>query len=154
MKPPFIRLDEYVQGVNREQDTITFYKRKEQKKSDTDLSNTVNTVTPVDILADEDVYLPIPRLIDRSSYVVDNFNNKFFNVHNGKTYKRLMAITRMTGFRFGQFVFCKKLGKSIHDSQRNAKKRAKMRRKITQKKARRSSPGSKTKKSTSSKTKK
>jgi len=32
----------------------------------------------------------------------------------------------MAGFRFGQFVFPKKLGKSIHDSKRNAKKREKL----------------------------
>jgi len=121
MKPPFIRYDDYIQGLH----TLT----DEEMFSSKNLTN--------------DSFVPIPVLKDRSSVIIENFHNKFFKLHNGKTYKRLKASSLMAGFRFGQFVFPKKLGKSIHDSKRNAKKREKLRRKITQKKARRSSTSAK-----------
>jgi len=128
MKPPFIRYADYIQGLH----TLTDEEMFSSKQMAENLAN--------------DSFVPIPVLKDRSSIIIENFHNKFFKLHNGKTYIRLKALNLMTGFRFGQFVFPKKLGKSIHDSKRNAKKREKLRRKITQKKARRSSPSPKSNK--------
>jgi hypothetical protein len=57
----------------------------------------------------------------------------------------------MIGYPLGAFVFTKKLGKSIHNSEKNRKQKEKMRRKITAKKVRKPKTAAKQK---SSKTKK
>ncbi len=77
------------------------------------------------------------RTKQRSITITANTANKIIKVHNGYGFKRVILKDTMIGFKFGEFVFTKKLGRSIHDSKRNAKRKAKMRRKITQKKIRR-----------------
>jgi small subunit ribosomal protein S19 len=89
----------------------------------------------------------------RSSTVIANFVNHIFSVYNGKVYIRVKIKSTMFGSKLGAFVFTKKLGSSIHNSERNAKKRAKMRKKITEKKLRKTKSTVK-KKTTISKPKK
>jgi ribosomal protein S19 len=123
MKPPFIRLNDYWKGV--------------EAMTDEELFSSENLEKGQAIL--------IPTMLDRSSTIIENLHNKLFNLHTGRGYSRFKALKQMNGLRFGQFVFTKKMGKSIHDSKRNARKREKLRRKITQKKARRSPSSAKTK---------
>jgi len=72
----------------------------------------------------------------RSSVITSNFAGRTIAVHDGRLSQRLYIKSEMVGFKLGCFVFTKKLGPSIHNSERNRKKKEKMRRKITQKKAR------------------
>jgi len=72
----------------------------------------------------------------RSSTIPNNFVNHIISVYNGKMHKRIYIKNGMIGFKLGEFVFTKKLGSSVHNSERNARAKAKMRRKITQKKVR------------------
>jgi len=80
----------------------------------------------------------------RSSTIVGNFVGHLISVYNGKAYKRLLVKETMIGHKLGAFIFTKKLGKSIHNSDRNAKKKEKQRRKITQKKVRKTATAKKT----------
>jgi small subunit ribosomal protein S19 len=78
----------------------------------------------------------IIQTTSRSSVITSNFVGKILAIHNGRVSKRILIKPEMVGFKLGCFVFTKKLGPSIHNSDRNRKKKEKMRRKITQKKAR------------------
>ena len=83
----------------------------------------------------------------RSCTIPYNFVGHIIGIHNGTKFKRTHITKNMVGYKLGQFVFTKKLGSSIHNSDRNKKKVEKMRRKITQKKIRRpTSTNKKTKK--------
>jgi len=93
----------------------------------------------------------IIQTTSRSSVITNNFVGKIIAVHNGKESKRVLIKPEMIGYKLGCFVFTKKLGASIHNSDRNRKKKEKMRRKITQKKARK--PVQKVAKTTSAKKK-
>ncbi len=75
----------------------------------------------------------------RSCIIPNNFIGHVLSVYDGKKFKRIKIKEEMVGFRLGEFVYTKKLGSSIHNSERNKKKIEKMRRKITQRKIRRPS---------------
>jgi ribosomal protein S19 len=94
-------------------------------------------------LDDSKPFALMPKTTKRSVTIIENYVNKYVKIHTGFRFRRLSIHPSLVGYKLGQFVFTKKLGKSIHDSKRNAKKRAKMRRKITQKKARKTSAGKK-----------
>jgi ribosomal protein S19 len=72
----------------------------------------------------------------RSSVIAKPFIGKVLSIYQGKFSKRIRITKRMKGHHLGEFSFTKKMGKSIHNSERNRKKKEKMRRKITQKKVR------------------
>jgi len=72
----------------------------------------------------------------RSSTISPFMIGRTISVHNGKLNKRIKVQENMLGFKLGAFILTKKLGKSIHNSERNKKKKEKMRRKITAKKKR------------------
>jgi len=76
------------------------------------------------------------RTRSRSSTVIEPFIDKTIMVHAGKRSHQVVITAEMVGFKLGCFAFTKKMGSSIHNSERNRKKIAKMRRKITQKKIR------------------
>jgi len=78
----------------------------------------------------------IVHTTSRSSTIVESFIGKTIAVHNGKVSERLLITPEMFGYKLGCFIFTKKLGKSIHNSEHNRKKIEKMRRKITQRKVR------------------
>jgi ribosomal protein S19 len=54
------------------------------------------------------------RVFSRSSTILDQFVGLRFEVYNGKTFKTLKISKEMVGYKFGEFVFTKKLGSSIH----------------------------------------
>jgi len=72
----------------------------------------------------------------RDSTILEEFMGKIISVYNGKTYVRVKVRPKMIGYKLGVYSYTKKMGKSIHNSDKNAKKKAKMRRKITAKKIR------------------
>jgi small subunit ribosomal protein S19 len=72
----------------------------------------------------------------RSSTIIPPFIGKTFGVYNGSTNKKITISENMVYQKLGAFVFTKKLGSSIHNSEHNRKKIAKMKRKITQRKVR------------------
>lgn len=112
MKPPFVDYNLYITSINSEivpEDNLSSFESKD-----------VVTLTK-----------------SRSSTIIGDFVGHMFSIYNGKDYKRLQIKQKMVGMKLGSFIFTKKLGTSIHNSERNAKKRAKMRRKITEKKIRR-----------------
>lgn len=81
-------------------------------------------------------FRPVIKTDSRSSTIVPRFVGATISVHTGKRIKKLTIEEKMVGYKLGAFVFTKKLGKSIHNSEHNRKKIAKIRRKITQKKIR------------------
>lgn len=92
-----------------------------------------------------EAYDAIVKTKSRASTIVENFIGRTIAVHNGKTSQHLVITEEMVGHKLGEFVFTKKIGKSIHNSEHNRKKKEKLRRKITQKKIRRTTPGKKSK---------
>ena len=58
------------------------------------------------------------------------------NIDEKSSSRNRLSSEYMIGHKLGEFIFTKKLGSSIHDSEDNAKRREKLRRKITQKKIR------------------
>jgi small subunit ribosomal protein S19 len=84
--------------------------------------------------ANESVTVSLTK--SRSSTIVSNFVNRIISVYNGKTFKRIKIKENMIGHKLGEFVLTKNLGSSIHNSEKNRKKKEKMRRKITQRKVR------------------
>jgi len=82
----------------------------------------------------------ITRTFSRSSTILKSFVNHRIDVYNGRRFRKILIQSHHVGFKLGQFVFTKKMGKSIHNSIRNAKKKEKMRRKITDKKVRKGVP--------------
>jgi small subunit ribosomal protein S19 len=76
----------------------------------------------------------------RTSHIPSNFIGKTIAVYNGKKHKPLKITHKMIGQKLGQFVLTKKIGSSIHNSERNRKRKEKQRRKITQRKVRKTSP--------------
>jgi ribosomal protein S19 len=94
------------------------------------------------------------RTASRSSTIISPFVGKTIAVYNGKRPKHIDIKPEMIGYKLGCFVFTKKLGVSIHNSEHNRKKIAKMRRKITQKKVRKTAAGKAKGKKPSSKKKK
>ena len=82
----------------------------------------------------------------RSSTIIPPFIGRTIAVYTGKRAKRILIKENMLGYKLGSFVFTKKLGKSIHNSEHNRKKIAKMKRKITQKKVRKTTPNAQAKK--------
>lgn len=84
--------------------------------------------------ANESVTVSLTK--SRSSTIVYNFVNRIISVYNGKTFKRIKIKENMIGHKLGEFVLTKNLGSSIHNSEKNRKKKEKMRRKITQRKVR------------------
>nr|ADD25167.1 ribosomal protein S19 [Didymium iridis]ADD25168.1 ribosomal protein S19 [Didymium iridis] len=94
----------------------------------------------------------IVHTTSRSSVIINSFIGKTIAVHDGRSSVRIEIKPDMVGFKLGCFVFTKKLGQSIHNSEHNRKKIEKMRRKITQKKVRKTTQ--KTPKTTSTAKKK
>lgn len=58
----------------------------------------------------------IPFVYSRNTVILPEFVDLKFNVYNGKVFKLLKVSKDMVGFKFGFFVFTKKLGSSIHKS--------------------------------------
>ena len=96
----------------------------EIKLSDVDFSKYVDSRS----------YITITK--SRASTILYNFIDHGISIYNGQYYFRNQINSPMVGFKLGSFSLTKKLGKSIHNSERNAKRMAKMRRKITAKKIR------------------
>jgi|ERR1700758_5012966 len=99
---------------------------------------TVNktTIPTEDITSSIDSEAMVTLTKSRNSTIIEEFVGKIISVYNGKTYVRVKVRPKMVGFKLGAFSFTKKMGKSVHNSDKNAKKKAKMRRKITEKKIR------------------
>lgn len=52
----------------------------------------------------------------------DAINLKYF-IYNGKMVKSIIPNSRMLGYKFGQFVFTKTMGRKIHIIKRKKKKK-------------------------------
>lgn len=78
----------------------------------------------------------IIQTTSRASMIIKDFIGTIINVYDGKNFRGLHINKVMLGHRLGEFILTKKLGSSIHNSERNRKKKEKIRRKITQKKVR------------------
>jgi len=76
----------------------------------------------------------------RSTTVLKSFVGHRIGLYNGKKVTKMNIEPHMVGFKLGQFIFTKKMGVSIHNSIKNAKKKEKLRRKITEKKIRKGVP--------------
>lgn len=96
----------------------------EIKLSDVDFSKYVDSRS----------YITITK--SRASTILYNFIDHGISVYNGKYYQRCHIISDQVGLKLGSLTLTKKLGTSIHNSERNAKRMAKMRRKITARKIR------------------
>jgi ribosomal protein S19 len=53
-------------------------------------------------------------VFSRNAVIIPEFINFKFNVHNGRDFKLLKVSKSMVGYKFGEFVFTKKFGNSIH----------------------------------------
>lgn len=94
------------------------------------------------------------QTMNRSGTIVTNYIGHWIAVYNGKSFKKIFIKEGMVGHKLGEFVWTKKLGASIHNSDRNRKRKEKMRRKITMKKVRKPKTDSKAKTKTTKKNKK
>jgi len=84
---------------------------KNSKLAPSSTSEVMNTVNTVSLTK------------SRSSTIVSNFIGHIISIHDGKVFKRLLVTSNMVGHKVGEFIFTKKLGSSIHNSDRNAKKK-------------------------------
>lgn len=68
------------------------------------------------------------RTKNRDSLITENMVGTIMSIYNGKRYYPIAIVKKMIGYKLGEFVFTKMLGKSIHSSARNKKKLTKQKR--------------------------
>lgn len=66
------------------------------------------------------------RTKSRSSMITEKMVGIVMSIYNGKRYIPVMVVPKMIGHKLGEFSYTKRLGKSIHSSVRNKKKKNKM----------------------------
>ncbi|RYX78196.1 30S ribosomal protein S19 [bacterium] len=65
------------------------------------------------------------RTKNRSSVITEKMIGSIVSLYNGKRYTPIAIVKKMLGHKLGEFVFTKSLGKSIHSSVKNKKKKKK-----------------------------
>jgi small subunit ribosomal protein S19 len=65
------------------------------------------------------------RTKNRSSVITEKMIGTIVSLYNGKRYVPVAIVKNMLGHKLGEFVFTKLLGKSIHSSVKNKKKKKK-----------------------------
>ncbi len=82
------------------------------------VSNTLNQSYKISSLDKSSIY-------ERDSTILKEFVGLELNIHNGLTFYPLSIKEDMVGHKFGEFVFTKKTGTSIHKNQitKQAKKK-------------------------------
>lgn len=65
------------------------------------------------------------RTKNRSSVITEKMLGSIVSLYNGKRYYPIAIVKKMLGHKLGEFVFTKLLGKSIHSSIKNKKKKKK-----------------------------
>ena len=61
----------------------------------------------------------------RRSFVLPEFAGFYFNVYNGKSFRRILIKSSMVSHKFGEFVFTKRMGMQIHYTGKKKKGKSK-----------------------------
>lgn len=61
----------------------------------------------------------------RNSIITEKMVGTIISLYNGRRYQPIALVPKMLGHRLGEFVYTKMLGKSIHSSVKNKKKKKK-----------------------------
>lgn len=65
------------------------------------------------------------RTRQRSKTITEEFIGEIIKIYNGKQYITIQITKNMVGHKLGEFALTKKLGSSIHQSEKNKKKKSK-----------------------------
>lgn len=65
------------------------------------------------------------RTKTRNSVITEKMIGSIVSLYNGKRYYPIAIVRKMLGHKLGEFVYTKILGKSIHSSAKNKKKKKK-----------------------------
>lgn len=74
------------------------------------------------------------QILPRYSKIITALIGKNVLVHNGRIFRKLRILPKMVGYKCGEFILTKAIGRSIHQSARNQKKKLKLLAKIRNKK--------------------